>query len=129
MPVGEEVVAGAIVRGGRVLLARRLWPVALAGLWELPGGGVDPGETSAQALRRELDEELGVHVRVEQRVGVDVPLLDGRVLRAYACRLLSGEPEPRVHSALEWVSAEELDAVELVPADCAWRADLAQLLH
>ena len=124
----REVVAGAVVRDGRLLLARRTWPVALAGRWELPGGGVDAGESSAAALARELDEELGITVRAGRQLGADVGLPSGRVLRARWAELVNGEPVLREHSALRWVGADELAGVDLVPADRAWTAELHERL-
>ena len=56
------VAAGVLAKSGRVLLQQRSDPPALAGLWEFPGGKVDPGETLEKALARELDEELAVRV-------------------------------------------------------------------
>ena len=73
MPV-QIVVAGALIVDGALLVAQRARPPELAGLWELPGGKVAAGETDAQALARELREELGVDVAVGARLGGDVPL-------------------------------------------------------
>jgi 8-oxo-dGTP diphosphatase len=87
----REVVAGAIFRGGRLLLAQRTSPPALAGRWELPGGKVEEFETPQAALARELREELAVEVRCGARIGVDVQLSAGLVLRAYRAELVSGE--------------------------------------
>lgn len=125
----REVAAGAIVRDGRLLLAQRTSPPELAGQWELPGGKLEPGETPAEGLARELREELGVQVRVGPRVGVDVPLSHGMVLRAYRATVLDGEPEAREHSALRWVDAQQLRAADLVANDRAWAADLGALLR
>ena len=58
------VVGAAIVRGGRVLAARRTAPASAAGRWEFPGGKVEPGETEADSLVREIEEELGVRITV-----------------------------------------------------------------
>lgn len=124
----REVAAAAVVDAGRVLLARRVRPPELAGLWELPGGKVEPGETAAQGLRRELREELGVDTVVGTRVGVDVPLPNGMVLRAYVVELTSGVPAALDHSALRWVAAADLADVDLVPHDRAWLPDLLALL-
>ncbi|MDG3015413.1 (deoxy)nucleoside triphosphate pyrophosphohydrolase [Speluncibacter jeojiensis] len=117
-----------MVRDGRLLLARRSHPAELAGLWELPGGKVEPGETPAQALRRELHEELRVQAEVGPRIGVDVPLPGGKVLRAYRAELIAGEPVPLVHTAIRWVDADGLLAAELVDNDRAWLPDLLALL-
>ena len=70
----QIVVAGALIVGATLLVAQRDRPPELAGLWELPGGKVAPGESDAAALARELDEELGVEVGVGARLGADVAL-------------------------------------------------------
>lgn len=130
VPVSEPalVVAGALVENGRLLLARRAFPPELAGLWELPGGKVDPGETPEDALVRELREELGIEVTVGEPVGVDVALSASLTLRAYAVTRFSGTATALEHEALRWVDAADLHGVDLVPADAAWLPDLAALL-
>ena len=125
----DEVVAGAVIDDGRVLMARRAWPADIEGLWELPGGGVDPGESAPEALVRELDEELGIAVAPGGRLGADVPLGDGRVLRAHTAVLVAGTPQLREHTALRWVGAAELATLDLVPADQAWLSELTTVLR
>ncbi len=127
----QIVVAGAIIRGTAVLVAQRVRPPELAGRWELPGGKVSPGETEPDALARELAEELGLEpgdIAVGERLGADVALNETTTLRAYRVRLLRGEPHPRDHQALRWVTAAELDDVDWVPADRGWIGDLARAL-
>jgi 8-oxo-dGTP diphosphatase len=127
----QIVVAGAIISGATLLVAQRNRPPELAGRWELPGGKVAPGETEPDALARELAEELGLEagdVAVGDRLGDDVPLNDTMTLRAYRVRLIRGEPHPRDHQALRWVTAAELHDVDWVPADRAWLAELAEQL-
>jgi len=128
LATAEEVVAAAVVRQGRVLLARRRGPVALAGQWELPGGKASAGEDPRQALRRELMEELGVTSEIGAQLGADVPLRDGRVLRAYQARLTGGVPETREHSALRWAASAQLWRLDMVANDRGWRQELAALL-
>lgn len=125
----REVVAGAIVADARLLLAQRTRPAEFAGMWELPGGKVEVGETPAQALRRELAEELGVQVVASSRIGVDVPLPGDLVLRAYRARIVAGTPVALDHAALRWVDAGELAEVDLVPNDRLWLADLVAELR
>ena len=127
----QIVVAGAMISGSRVLVAQRVRPPELAGRWELPGGKVAPGETEPDALARELAEELGLRagdVAVGERLGADIPLNDTTTLRAYRVRLIRGEPHPRDHQALRWVTADELHDVDWVPADRAWLSELAEAL-
>ncbi|AKS32954.1 (deoxy)nucleoside triphosphate pyrophosphohydrolase [Mycolicibacterium goodii] len=125
----QIVVAGALISCGALLVAQRDRPAELAGLWELPGGKVSPGEAEADALARELHEELGVDVTVGERLGADVALGETMTLRAYRVVLRAGSPHPHDHRALRWVGAEELDDLAWVPADRAWLADLAEALR
>ncbi|HSF26620.1 MAG TPA: (deoxy)nucleoside triphosphate pyrophosphohydrolase [Actinomycetes bacterium] len=114
------VVGAALFVRGRMLAARRVAPPALAGGWELPGGKVDPGETDEQALRRELAEELGVRVKLLDRVPGEWPLGETAVLRVWSAVLVHGEPDPAPledHDALRWLGLDELDAVAWLDAD------------
>ena len=128
----REVVAGAVIGNGRLLLARRTYPAEVAGLWELPGGKVEAGETRDEALRRELGEELGIEVRAGGQIGDSVPLRADLVLVALAAELIKGSPRPAEHSAVRWVETAELVSMaargELVPADAVWLDDLVELL-
>jgi mutator protein MutT len=111
------VAAAVIVRAGRLLLARR----RAEGRWELPGGKVEPGETLAECLRRELSEELGIDARVGRRVCSAVHRTAARtiVLEALAVEGFDGEPEPREHDALAWALPEEWGGFELLEPDVA----------
>lgn len=113
------VVAAAIIeRDGRWLMARRLKGTHLEGLWEFPGGKVDPGESLDQCLVRELDEELGVAARVGRlRWSTTHDYPAKRVqLHFYDCTI-DGEPQPRLGQELRWVSASELSTLPVPEAD------------
>jgi 8-oxo-dGTP diphosphatase len=122
------VVAGALISQGALLVAQRDRPAELAGLWELPGGKVAAGENDADALARELHEELGVRVGVGAQIGPDVALPNGMILRAYRVTLTEGSPHPHDHQALRWVTVAELPDLPWVPADRAWLPDLTTAL-
>ncbi|MFG1915561.1 (deoxy)nucleoside triphosphate pyrophosphohydrolase [Micromonospora sp. NPDC048898] len=126
----KVIVGAAIIRDGRVLACARAAPPEVAGMWEFPGGKVEPGETETDALIRECAEELAVRVEVGDRVGRNVRMAHGRsVLKVYAARLLDDDqPQALEHEALRWLAADELDSVTWLPADTPIVAALHRLL-
>ena len=125
----QIVVAGALITGPTLLVAQRERPAELAGLWELPGGKVAPGESDADGLARELREELGVEVTVGDRLGEDIALSEAMTLRAYRVTVTGGALRPHDHRALRWVTADELEGLPWVPADRAWLGELSAALR
>jgi 8-oxo-dGTP diphosphatase len=112
------VVGAAILDGDKLLAARRLEPPELAGGWELPGGKVDPGETDEQALVRECREELGVLIRLRDRVGGDWPMGTTAILRVWTAEVVDGTPQPlEDHSELRWLEPSQWYDVEWLAAD------------
>ena len=112
------VVAAAIERDGRFLVARRTRPADVAGRWEFPGGKVEPGEVEEQALAREIREELGVEITIGERVSGEWSLHGDLVLHLYRATLSSGEPMPlEQHDEIRWVTIAEFDSVDWLPSD------------
>jgi A/G-specific adenine glycosylase len=101
----HEIVVAAIRKSGRYLLGKRPSGGLLGGLWEFPGGKVQPGETHQRALKRELKEELGITVRVGGLIAsVNHAYSHFKVtLNVYRCEHVSGTPEPKTHTELKWV--------------------------
>jgi 8-oxo-dGTP diphosphatase len=123
------VVGAAILDGDRLLAARRLEPPELAGGWELPGGKVDPGETDEQALVRECREELGVLIRLLDRVGGDWPMGTTAILRVWTAEVVDGTPQPlEDHSELRWLEPSQWYDVEWLAADLPVVRALEQLV-
>lgn len=117
-----HVVAAALVDAdGRVLVQQRPAGKPMAGLWEFPGGKIDPGETPEAALVRELDEELGIgvtHVCLAPAAFASEPLGDRHLLLLlYVCRKWAGIPEARHATALKWVYPAQLHSLAMPPAD------------
>ena len=114
------VVAALIERGGEVLVARRKEEGERAGLWEFPGGKVEPGEGERAALARELREELGVRVQVGElyaRLEHIYPDLQVE-LALYRARLHEQEdPRPLTAQELRWVQRRELPGLPFCEAD------------
>jgi 8-oxo-dGTP diphosphatase len=125
---GELVVGAAIMRGGRVLAARRVRPTAAAGRWELPGGKVEQGETREEALVREVTEELGCTIAVNGWLAGESALTDAWVLVVATAELVAGDPVPHEHDAVRWLGADELDDVDWLDADRPFLAELRDLL-
>lgn len=125
------VVGAAVLRDGRVLAQQRARPAEAAGRWELPGGRVEPGETEHAALVRECREELAADVLPGERLGPDVPLGGGLLLRVRAARLAPWSPEPRAveHRALRWIGPAEVAGLDWLDADRALLPALAELLR
>ena len=128
------VVAVALLdRSGRVLLQRRAPGRAMAGLWEFPGGKVEPGELPEAALVRELKEELGIDVEeasLSPACFGSAPVGDRHmILLVYLCRIWSGEPQPLDASALRWLRPAEMVAAEMPPADAPLIGLLERLLE
>jgi len=110
-----------IDRDGRVLIAKRPEGKAMAGLWEFPGGKVEPGETPESALIRELHEELGIEtwssclapLTFASHTYDDFHLL----MPLFACRKWDGVARPREHAALKWVGVRDLAGYPMPAAD------------
>ena len=111
------VVAGALCQCGKVLIAQRPEGKPGAGSWEFPGGKVEPGETPDDALRRELEEELGLVISDAQPISF---ANDGDiVLLLFACSAWAGQPEGKEGQTLKWVALVELEQHEMMPLDNA----------
>ena len=112
------VTAAVIERNGAYLVTRRQRGVHLEGYWEFPGGKCEPGESLADCLRRELQEELGVDAIVADEIFTvthDYP--DRSVeLHFLACTLL-GEPTPLLDQDMRWVPRADLRTLQFPPAD------------
>jgi 8-oxo-dGTP diphosphatase len=127
------VAACALVdTDGRVLLSQRPEGKTLAGLWEFPGGKVDPGETPEHALVRELEEELGI----ETKIACLAPLTFAShtyetfhlLMPLYVCRRFWGTPVPREGQKLKWVRPRDMRNYPMPPADEPLIAHLIDLL-
>ena len=127
------VVACALVDADRrVLIAQRPQAGSMAGLWEFPGGKLEPGETPEQALIRELEEELGISTKA----ACLAPLTFAShayenfhlLMPVFVCRKWDGIPQPHAHDALKWVRPQALRDFDMPPADLPLIAPLCDLL-
>ena len=126
------VAAAALIDSdGRVLICQRPPGKQLAGLWEFPGGKVEPGETPEQCLIRELDEELGItvsHACLAPFVFASHTYEDFHLLMPlYICRRFEGTAHGREGQAVKWVRPKALRDYPMPPADeplVAWLRDL-----
>jgi len=106
---------------GRILLAQRPPDKAMGGLWEFPGGKIEPGETPERSLIRELREELDI--AVEEACLAPFTFASHSysefhlLMPLYLCRRWQGTPQPREHTALKWVRAKDMGTYPMPPAD------------
>jgi 8-oxo-dGTP diphosphatase len=118
MPAVVEVVAAVVERDGRYLITRRLEGTHLAGLWEFPGGKTLPGEKPEDALRREMQEELGVEAEVGELIEtVDWTYPEKSVRLLFFRCVLLGEPRPQENQKMLWVEAGALSKYQFPVAD------------
>ncbi len=126
------VAAGVIVREHKVLLSQRKADSHLAGAWEFPGGKVEADEDPRAALKRELEEELGVWAHVGDILEVTFHRYESKsvLLLFFEANLLPDSPEPRALdvAAVRWASRHELDELTFPPADVAIRKRVQKLL-
>lgn len=114
-----KVVGAVFVKDGRILAARRSETMSLPGLWEFPGGKIEPGETAKAALLREISEEFRCEVEVKDYLTTtDHEYPFGIVsLATYYVELRGAEPELTEHAEIRWLHPTELFDVEWAPAD------------
>lgn len=114
-----DVVGAAIIRDGTVLCAQRSPVGPLAGMWEFPGGKIEPGEAAPAALRRELREELRIEVEVGTHIATTSYEYDFGIvgLQTYLCAIRSGTPVLTEHAAVRWLAPNQLKTLDWAPAD------------
>jgi mutator protein MutT len=114
-----DVAAGLVFRNGKLLITQRRPGDHLGGLWEFPGGKVEPGETFEHCLVRELREELGIEVSVGEQIEEITHSYPEKTvrLRFFLCTLLAGEAHPIHCHALAWITRGELTRYEFPSAD------------
>ena len=113
-----EVVAAIIQREGAYFATQRGYG-EFEGMWEFPGGKIEAGESSEDALKREIQEELGIDITINKflcTTDYDYPSFH-LTMHCYLCRIESGEIELREHKSALWLTAELLDSIEWLPAD------------
>lgn len=115
-----EVVAAIIYKDGAYFATQRGYG-EFEGMWEFPGGKIEPGESREVALKREIQEELGVDIIIENLLCTteyDYPSFH-LTMHCYLCSVTSDEMELREHKSASWLTSETLDSVEWSPADKA----------
>jgi 8-oxo-dGTP diphosphatase len=125
----KRVVAALIVKNGKVLVCQRTKHQTMPLKWEFPGGKIEDGEQPRAALRRELDEELGIQARVEQEVAriCHAYKNGGSVeLRFYLVREYEGEVENRIFRDVQWARRRDLPSYDFLEADRDLVKDLAR---
>ncbi|HTP09212.1 MAG TPA: A/G-specific adenine glycosylase [Anaerolineae bacterium] len=114
-----DVTAAVIRKNGRLFIAQRPLGGRLGGLWEFPGGKVEPGETLPQCLRREIKEELGVRIKVGKPItSIDHAYTHFKItLHAFKCELVSGKPQALQVENFKWVRMSELKKYAFAKTD------------
>ena len=124
----KRVVAALITQDGKLLVCQRTRHQTMPLKWEFPGGKIEEGEQPRDALRRELDEELGIQATVGDelaRVQHEYPNGGMVELRFYIVREYEGELENRIFKDIQWARPNELPKFDFLEADLTLVNDLA----
>jgi 8-oxo-dGTP diphosphatase len=125
----KHVVAALIFRDGMVLICQRTRHQTMPLKWEFPGGKIEAGEQPREALRRELEEELGIDAGIGEevlRMRHDYPNGATVELRFFAVREYQGQVENKIFREIRWVERSDLPAYDFLEADRRLVQDLAQ---
>ncbi|MFZ1919458.1 MAG: (deoxy)nucleoside triphosphate pyrophosphohydrolase [Terriglobales bacterium] len=124
----KRVVAALIVRDGQILACQRTRHQVMPLKWEFPGGKIEEGEQPRDALRRELEEELGIEATIGDevaRINHEYPGGGSVELRFFEVHQYQGEIENRIFREIRWVRRKELLELDFLEADRTLVEDLA----
>ena len=123
-----KVVAAVIFQDGKVFATQRGYGPYKDG-WEFPGGKVEAGERPEDALRREIHEELETDIQVGELIDtIEYDYPDFHLsMKCYVCEILSGNPHLVEHEAARWLTTDQLDSVEWLPADITLIPKIARM--
>jgi len=114
-------VAGAVIfnEKNEILCAQRSPSMSLSGLWEFPGGKIEPGESPEACLIREIREELDCLIEVRERIADTTHEYPGLAVRliTFRAKIIEGAPAPKEHARLVWLPLSELASLDWAPAD------------
>lgn len=113
-----RVVAAIIFNQGKVFATQRGYGEFKDG-WEFPGGKIEPGETPEEAIKREIKEELDTEIEIVKfldTVEYDYPKFH-LSMDCFICKVVSGDLVLKEHEAVKWLTKENLDSVDWLPAD------------
>lgn len=124
----KRVVAGLIVQDDKLLVCQRTRHQTMPLKWEFPGGKIEEGEQPRDALRRELDEELGIAATIGDevaRIQHEYPNGGMVELRFFVVREFQGELENRIFKDIQWAAPKDLPKFDFLEADLTLVNDLA----
>ncbi len=124
----KQVVAALIVKDGKLLVCQRTRHQTMPLKWEFPGGKIEEGEQPRDAMRRELEEELGIQAVVGDelaRIRHEYPNRALVELRFFLVREYAGELENRIFKDIQWADVKDLPGYDFLEADLTLVADLA----
>ncbi|HTZ97654.1 MAG TPA: (deoxy)nucleoside triphosphate pyrophosphohydrolase [Terriglobales bacterium] len=125
----KHVVAGLLVKDGKILICQRTKHQTMPLKWEFPGGKIEAGEQPRDALKRELEEELGIDAQVEEEVAQfrhRYKTGNAVELRFFVVRRYGGEIENRIFKDIQWSPRAELPKYDFLEADLTLVKDLAE---